>query len=394
MAKAEGVRVPPHDTHAEKAVVGACLMNKQARIIALNALGSSDFYSKPMGKAFTAIARLAAEGAGIDVVTVSGASGVDRNVLEECVEAVPMSGNISTYAARVAELASMRKTIAWAGELSESAWAGEVEEVSELLDGSEQLRAVGTSPVEAGIEASRLVEEEVEPNWLIPHLLERSDRVIVTGAEGGGKSTLCRMVAVKTAAGLGAFSNSAMEPQRVLIVDLENSLSQMAPQIRQLISSTGGRYQNTLWVKSRVQGCDLTTRKDLDWLRRLMLHHRPSLLVIGPLYKMYRGTDRMSKSGEEAAEALTQALDELRVEFDCALWIEAHAPHGDSGDRANWRPRGSTLFLGWPEFGIGLKPILEEAGTVKLVRWRGDRVRGRDWPERLKEGILWPWELC
>jgi replicative DNA helicase len=86
-------------------------------------------------------------------------------------------------------------------------------------------------------------------------------------------------------------------------------------------------------------------------------------------------------------------FDEIRTEHDCALWIEAHAPHGDKGDRAGWRPRGSTLWEGWPEFGIGMKPIDDQ--TVELVRWRGDRDRNREclWPKQLTEGRSWPWTV-
>lgn len=385
-------RIPPNDEDSEKAIIGACLMSREARDQSLNLVSTSDFYSVRLGKVFSAVSNLSAAGEGIDLVTVAGASGVPKNFLSECLATVPVSGNVASYCARVVRLSSLRKTLAWAGELSNEAWAGEYESVAELIGGVDRLLVNGLTPVEPGVEASLVTEQETEPNWLIPNLLEKQDRVIITGAEGGGKSTLCRMIAAKTAAGITPFSNTGFSPQRVLLLDLENSISQLAPQLKRLLASTGGRYAQSLWVKSRVQGLDLCTKKDADWLRGLLLVHRPSLLVVGPLYKMYRGSDRVSKASEEGAEKVTQVLDDLRVEFDCSLIIEAHAPHGEGGDRANWRPRGSTLFLGWPEFGIGMKPLLDDSGTVRLVRWRGDRVRGRDWPDQIKEGRMWPWE--
>ena len=282
-------RIPPNDEDSEKAIIGACLMSREARDQSLNLVSTSDFYSVRLGKVFSAVSNLSAAGEGIDLVTVAGASGVPKNFLSECLATVPVSGNVASYCARVVRLSSLRKTLAWAGEY---------ESVAELIGGVDRLLVNGLTPVEPGVEASLVTEQETEPNWLIPNLLEKQDRVIITGAEGGGKSTLCRMIAAKTAAGITPFSNTGFSPQRVLLLDLENSISQLAPQLKRLLASTGGRYAQSLWVKSRVQGLDLCAKKDADWLRGLLLAHRPSLLVVGPLYKMYRWSDRVSKASE------------------------------------------------------------------------------------------------
>ena len=388
-----GSRVPPNAEHAEKAIIGAAVLTRQARMDALNSLSPEDFYNPTNMTLFAGLAQLVARGSAVDAVILAAETGVDRQVINAAISEAPITANVRSYVAMVAETAALRRTIAWGSNLMAEAWAGRADAVNDALVNAHEVLSPSFAQVEPGIEASILTEDNTEPRWLIPNLLERQDRVIVTGQEGGGKSVLLRQVALMTAAGVNPFTNATFTPAKVLVLDLENSVSQIVPQVRSLISSLGRRYDNNCYIKSRPQGLDLASRRDQDWLRSIMQYHSPDLLCVGPLYKMYRGSERAGKASEEAADIVTSILDELRVQHDCAVWIEAHAPHGEGGDRASWRPRGSTLWLGWPEIGIGMKPIREEPGRVKLVRWRGDRVRGRSWPDVIKEGTMWPWEV-
>jgi replicative DNA helicase len=57
------------------------------------------------------------------------------------------------------------------------------------------------------------------------------------------------------------------------------------------------------------------------------------------------------------------------------------------------RPIGSSLWMRWPEFGIGIRPTSEETRlrTVDVESWRGPRAQ-RPWPRRMEEGADgWPW---
>jgi replicative DNA helicase len=131
---------------------------------------------------------------------------------------------------------------------------------------------------------------------------------------------------------------------------------------------------------------------NVAWLERWVTACTPAVLVIGPLYKLHRE----DINGETAARALTVELDSLRARHNVAIITEAHAGHakGDDGKRL-MRPRGSSLFLGWPEFGIGLRRSSDDPnGTADVVAWRGHRDDGRMWPDRLFKGRpgLIPWK--
>jgi len=87
------------------------------------------------------------------------------------------------------------------------------------------------------------------------------------------------------------------------------------------------------------------------------------------------------------------------VAADCALITEAHAGHASGENGRGLRPAGSSLFLRWPEFGMGMRPKdrtadLEDAMREVVLRaWRGARSE-RSWPTELVRNADpngWPW---
>lgn len=383
----------PHDPQAEQDLVAAMLLTDEARRVGLETCAGADLYVPETRQAFNAIDSLVAQGQSVDATTVAAGSGVNRGSLLQWQASLPASWHVRTYARIVADCAAMRRTLDLAAELDAAARAGEVERVDALLGEGPERVASPAGSVEPGVEASELAAVDYQHRWLIRDLLERGDRVMFVGGEGQGKSTLLRQFAVSCASGMHPWNRTPMPRLRVLLLDLENSDAQVARSLQGLLSAAGDRYARSLWVKSRRQGMDLCSRRDVRWLDALLGHHEPDLLVFGPLYKAYRGSDKRSKSSEESAEQCAAALDELRVKHDCALLMESHAGHGAGNDRDGWRPTGSSLWLRWPEFGIGLKPVSVKPRQVDLVRWRGDRETGREWPAALIEGNPghWPW---
>lgn len=237
--------------------------------------------------------------------------------------------------------------------------------------------------------------EEDPFDWVIPGLLERSDRLVLTGSEGLGKSELQRQIFVLTAAGLHPFTYARIPPQDVLVIDCENSGGKVRRKLRGLIAkvraSGGGDVYDHLRVICRPAGLDLTKPEDEAWLLRLVSQAQPALLVIGPIYRLHEE----DPSDEKAARKVTQVLDRCRAAANCAVIIEAHSPlsSGAGGGPRPVRPIGSSLWLRWPEFGYGLRPTKDfdkQTRVVDFVAWRGDREE-REWPQRLKAGGAWPW---
>lgn len=235
-----------------------------------------------------------------------------------------------------------------------------------------------------------------EYDWLIPGLVERLDRIMLTAPEGTAKSVILAQIALAAAVGLDPFSHRPIPPMRALVIDCEVSPRQQRRRWNWLLDTAKALGKmpepGMLRIEPRPDGLDLTG-SDLGWAKGKVRASGADLVVIGPLYRLHRG----NINDEEAARELVGALDEIRVGSNVALLVEAHAGHGTIGRSAerDLRPRGSSLFMGWTEFGCGLRPVKGDRRVVDVTRWRGDRD-ARTWPSRLRwgTGLTWPWVEC
>ncbi len=224
---------------------------------------------------------------------------------------------------------------------------------------------------------------EPEYQFIVPDLLERGDRVVVTADEGAGKSTLLRQVGLQVASGFHPFTHAPMDPIRVLYVDLENSRGQFLRKVRPLrLKCDVGLAPGMFTPVLQPEGIDLRRLEFQQWLEERVVANRPDLLLVGPLYKMADG----DPTSEETGKAVSTCLDRLRTRYRFALMIEAHNPHPSNGGARPTRPYGWSGWLRWPEFGLHLT----EEGV--LTHWRGQRDE-RAWPTRLKRGGDWPWDI-
>lgn len=240
--------------------------------------------------------------------------------------------------------------------------------------------------------------------WVIEDVLERGDRMIVTGPEGHGKSLFNRTLGICAAAGIHPFTQRFIPKKRVLSIDCENAERQTRRHWRRMATvvetsqvpvPSGG-----IRLIHRPAGLDLS-RDDASWLVEQVVNHKPDVLVIGPLYRLHT----KDVNEEIAARQVVTALDTARLSIGCALILEAHSPHGESGRNRPLRPAGSSLFLRWPEFGFGLRPwdlengrladpaAWEQQHVARIEQWRGGREE-RKLPRYVRWGhpeVELPW---
>ena len=139
------VGVPPHDPEAEKSVLGALLLDKDAVVKIVETLRPSHFYKSSHEKIYEAMLTLYEKREPIDLVTVpaelkrmgelESSGGV--TYLTELVNAVPTAANVEFYSRMVSEDYVKRSVMKAASEITELVY--NESNVDELLDKSEQL---------------------------------------------------------------------------------------------------------------------------------------------------------------------------------------------------------------------------------------------------------------
>lgn len=393
------VDVPMIGTEQERYVIGAVMLDENVLGLAADEVAPDDFYTPQMGGLFAGMLQMRMDGEPIDVATVMArygswdVRGITDADLHEILGSVPTAANVAFYAQAVADGAIRRRALTAAAQLRDAAESTGVEFGAALSAVVTQLQNIAAGSVRSELVAKPLGDVLAgtdDYDWAIPNLLERKDRVIVTGGEGAGKTTFVRQLAVLASAGIHPFTFFPIRPQRVLVVDAENSEKQWRRATRPIAGKAaraGSAEPATMLRLSCVRRMDLTQATELAKVHRLLDEYEPDLLFIGPLYRL---VPRAIQSDDDAAPLLA-ALDSLR-DRGPALIMEAHAGHSTTtGGERDLRPRGSSALMGWPEFGFGLRVDRMSMGKeYELVRWRGDRDQ-RDWPDRLQRGGMWPW---
>ena len=227
-----------------------------------------------------------------------------------------------------------------------------------------------------------ILNAEETYDWAIPDLMERKDRLILTGHEGLGKSMMARQLLMLPAAGLHPFTFEKMEPIKALVIDAENTAKQwkrnagwMAHQAK-----IQGGHDPADRVEMAISGrVDILDPRTQGQIHRLIDKAKPDIVFIGPLYRI-----AVKLNSDDEVAPVIAALDSIR-DRGVALIMEAHAGHvSDASGTRSVRPRGSSALMGWPEFGFGIRAS-EEAGLYDFVPWRGQREQ-RSWPEQMRRG--------
>ena len=230
-------------------------------------------------------------------------------------------------------------------------------------------------------------------DWLIPHVLEKEERVIVVAPEGVGKSMLARQVALCVAAGVHPFTLADMPAARTLYVDLENPERIIRRTSRRIVKAVHHRSGITKQIEahlfSKPDGLNLLDSRDRVVLEEVIEAVVPDLICLGPLYKSF--IDPGGRTSESIAIEVATYLDYLRANYGAALWLEHHAPLGSSGSR-DLRPFGSAVWSRWPEFGISLEQDPTVPGEYVVGAFRGARDE-RAFPKRMKRGEYMPFEV-
>lgn len=138
-------RILPHSIDAEKSVIGAMLMGREAVMTAGEILISDDFYQQQYGVIFDAMVELFNEGKPVDVITLQDRL-KEKDVPPEIssmefardvLSAVPTSANVKYYANIVKDKATLRRLIQVNEDIANECYLGK-EKTEDILADTEK----------------------------------------------------------------------------------------------------------------------------------------------------------------------------------------------------------------------------------------------------------------
>lgn len=390
----------PNAREAERALIGAALNLGYVPAGVLELITVDDFHAPTHQHIWQAIVDVS-DGARCDAVTVMhhlaehGHTGehFQAAALLDLQNACPALSNGVRYAQQIAAARLRRDLINASAEVSRLAWEGD--DAGDAADAARSMFAHLDMPGHIGApdpDVDSFIDAvDMRIDWLLPGFLERGDRLLITAAEGVGKSMLLTQIGVQAACGVHPWTLAEVPPVNVTIVDCENGGRLVARRLAKFRQLAGPRLDpQRLRIHARPEGLDLTTRADRLWLMDRCRANATELLIIGPAYRLSAGVAAKGDvGGEDHARTVTKALDECRNRFGITLLMETHAPHGGISGR-DLRPFGSSVWLRWPEFGLGIAQDPDNSHRYELRHWRGPRDE-RVWPRSLRKEGRWPW---
>lgn len=138
-------KIPPHSDEAEKSVIGACLLNKDAVLAVAEFLRPEHFYDENHSAIFKAILTLYEDRSPVDIITLTEKLKKQKDLtrvggtayLSELASNVPTSANCEHYGHIIKDHYTKRQLISTSAKITEQAFDAGVD-ASTVLDQAEQ----------------------------------------------------------------------------------------------------------------------------------------------------------------------------------------------------------------------------------------------------------------
>jgi replicative DNA helicase len=347
------IRLPPQNLDAERAVLGAMLIDDDAIGTVLERLDSSFFYELGHQKIYEGIVHLYADRKNVDLITLTDrlkADGVLEAVggaayLSDLVDAVPTSANVLHHAEIVKEKGIKRKLIRNATEIvTRSFEAGS--EVDELVDEAERLifEIASDREKQPAIPLKDIVKQTIEKIDLLYQKketvtgiptgffefdkltsgLQNSDLIIIAARPSMGKSALAAGMAEHAAIDRGipvAFFSLEMSKEQVVMRLLCSQARVDAQKVRTgllassewpMLTRAAAKLSNVPFFiddSPAISSLELRAKA-----RRLKSAHDIRLIVVDYLQLMRGSTSRVENRQQEISE-ISRSLKALAREL-------------------------------------------------------------------------------
>ncbi len=216
----------PQNLDAERAILGAVLLDNSYFAEATKFVQASDFYHPLHPKIFRAMMTMLDSGHAVDLITLhdymqNELDGEDTAYLAQLVDGVPHVTNIEHYAGIVKEKAALRAAIHAADRVQQRAFDGDVEGTKTAIRDFPSIAATqGLSLVAVSVED--LLRKEIRRReMLLNPILPEQGLTMLYAYRGIGKTHLALGISAAVASGTQFLRWKAPRPRTVLYVDGE-----------------------------------------------------------------------------------------------------------------------------------------------------------------------------
>ncbi|MDR3242436.1 MAG: replicative DNA helicase [Clostridiales Family XIII bacterium] len=351
-------RIPPHSDEAEKSVLGALLLDKDALYDVMEILAEDDFYSEMHREIFRAAGALHKKNEPVDILTISDE--LKRRKSLEMVGGrayiaalstfVPATANAAQYAKIIGEKAALRRLIKTAANIMEESYQ-ENKDAAEVLDLAERgifeiarsRQKKDFTPLRDVLwENIKRIDEISKTEGSLTGLttgfadldkrtsgLQKSDLIIVAARPGMGKTAFALNVAHKAAIKADAG---------VLIFSMEMSKEQLGQRILSIESHVeitklrDGRVGQNDWDQIN-EALDVLSKTNVfiddtpgisvleikNKCRRLKAEKGLDLIVVDYLQLM--ALEGRSESRQQEITAISRLLKQIAREIECPVIV-------------------------------------------------------------------------
>jgi replicative DNA helicase len=354
----ENLKLPPQNVEAERSVLGALMLDKDAIIKVANLVRIGDFYKDIHNLIYETMVELYEKREPIDVLSLSNRleekSQLEKiggsSYLTELVNSVPSSSNIAHYAKVVQKKSTLRKLIVTASQIVELGYREE-EDVEKILDTAEQkLFSVSQKyikqdfiPIRSILEAAfnRIDELHKGGHKLrgipsgFPDMdnilagFQRSDLIILAARPSIGKTTLAldfaRQIAIKEKVPVGIFSLEMSSDQLIdRMLAAQSGVDLWRLRTGRLKTGDGDddfqRIGDAMGILSEApiyidDAGSANVMEIRTMARRLQSEHKVGLIIVDYLQLMEgrSGGDNRVNEISEISRALKQLARELNI---------------------------------------------------------------------------------
>jgi replicative DNA helicase len=409
MMQNDEIRMPPHSLDAEKTVLGALMVDKDAITKIADLLSVGDFYKDAHNHIYEAMLALYEKNDPIDVLSTSNRleekNQIDKvggpTYLASLVGGVTSASNITYYAKIIQKKAVLRRLITAAAEINEMGY-NEAEDLEKVLDQAEQklfsisqkslkqeFTPIKTILGEAFDRLDELHKNRGEMRGVptgftdLDELLsglQKSDLIILAARPSVGKTSLAldiaRQIGTKKNIPVGIFSLEMSADQLVdRMIAAEANLDLWRLRTGNLKDSDFTQINETMGVLSEAPiFIDDTSSANImemrTMARRLQAEHDLGLIIIDYLQLM---EGRNNESRVQEISEISRGLKTLAKELNIPILALSQLSRAVES-RPDQRPRLSDLR----ESGS-----IEQDADVVMFIYREDRVN----PDTENKGI-------